>query len=310
MENSGRFQLIIRRGPRPGEVSSLSKPTMIIGRDGRNDLVVTDPEISRQHSQFDLQADGYVIKDLGSTNGTFVNGQRITGPHLLSDGDEIGLGETVTLVYQAFAEEIMETVMAPHATVEPIPEPAAIDPFSGPVMDDPFSEPAPADLFPDPAAPDVPPPPFGADPFSEPAAADVPPPPFAVSSPSEPAPSPEPTPAPAFTLQQLPPPPAYSPTPSPAPPPLRESAPPPMPLPSREPTRATPMAPPSYTPPAEEEDKPKSRKGLYIGCGCLVLLALCILVVVLGWNYGDLLIDWVDDMIQSAAGMMAPSTLL
>ena len=70
------------------------------------------------------------------------------------------------------------------------------------------------------------------------------------------------------------------------------------------------MAPTSYTPPAEEEDKPKSRKGLYIGCGCLVLLVLCILVVYLGWTYGDLLIDWVDDMIQSLGMIIAPSMLL
>jgi hypothetical protein len=82
------------------------------------------------------------------------------------------------------------------------------------------------------------------------------------------------------------------------------------PVPSRPPTRATPVAPPSYAPLAEEEEKPKSRKGLFIGCGCLLLLALCILVLVLGWNYGDFVLDWIDDMIQSAAGMMAPSTLL
>ncbi len=304
MENGEMFQLIMRRGPRPGEVSSLTKQTIIIGRDGRNDLVVTDPEISRQHSQFDLRADGYVIKDLGSTNGTFVNGHRITGPQLLSDGDEIGLGETVALVYQAFAGEVIETVMAPHAALDPIPEPAAVDPFSEPAAADPFSEPAAADVPPPPFEASSPSEPAVADLFPEPAAADVPPPPFKVSSPSEPALSPEPTPAPPFTLEQLPPPPTFSPTPEPAPPPMRE------PVPSRPPTRATPVAPPSYAPLAEEEEEPKSRKGLFIGCGCLLLLALCILVLVLGWNYGDFVIEWIEDMMQSAAGMMAPSTLL
>ncbi len=310
MENGGMFQLIIRRGPRPGEVSSLSKQTIIIGRDGRNDLVVNDPEISRQHSQFDLRADGYVIKDLGSTNGTFVNGHRITGSQLLSDGDEIGLGETVTLVYQAFARESTETVMAPHAALDPFPEPAATDPLSEPAAFDPFPDPPAADPFPEPVAADPFPEPVAADPFSEPAAADVPPPPFEVSAPPEPALSPEPPPAPPFTLEQLPPPPTFAPTPEPAPPPMREPVPPPMPLPSRPPTRATPVAPPSYEPLIEEEDKPKSRKWLFIGCGCLLLLALCILLSVLAWYNGDLFIDWIDDMIQSAAGMMAPSTLL
>jgi pSer/pThr/pTyr-binding forkhead associated (FHA) protein len=79
----------------------LTRDTITIGRDITNDIVINDPEVSRHHSRLVRTATGYAIEDLRSTNGTFVNRQRITNPHQLSHGDLIGLGETVTLVFES-----------------------------------------------------------------------------------------------------------------------------------------------------------------------------------------------------------------
>lgn len=101
MQGNGSFRLIMRRGPQPNQTYDLNKDIVTIGRDITNDIVINDPEVSRHHLRFTRGAGGYTIEDLGSTNGTFINGQRITGAKPLNNGDMIGLGETVTLGYEA-----------------------------------------------------------------------------------------------------------------------------------------------------------------------------------------------------------------
>src|SRR3954451_13948726 len=65
-----------------------------IGREGC-DVNLMDPEVSRRHATIRDQRGSLGIEDLGSTNGTFVNGSRITAVTVLSDGDEVRLGNTV-----------------------------------------------------------------------------------------------------------------------------------------------------------------------------------------------------------------------
>ncbi|MEM6280644.1 MAG: FHA domain-containing protein [Chloroflexota bacterium] len=101
MQGNDNFRLIVRRGPQPNQTYDLNKDIVTIGRDITNDIVINDPEVSRHHLRFTRGAGGFTIEDLGSTNGTFVNGQRITGAKPLNNGDMIGLGETVTLGYEA-----------------------------------------------------------------------------------------------------------------------------------------------------------------------------------------------------------------
>lgn len=103
MQGSGNFRLIVRRGPQPNQIHDLTKDVISLGRDITNDIVVNDPEVSRHHCRLTRGSGGYTLEDLGSTNGTFVNGQRISGPRPLNSGDLIGLGETVTLAYEASA---------------------------------------------------------------------------------------------------------------------------------------------------------------------------------------------------------------
>lgn len=63
-----------------------------IGKGPRNDLVIADPSVSTAHSVLRRGKEGYTIADLGSRNGTFVNGERVTSPRRLTHGDLIGMG--------------------------------------------------------------------------------------------------------------------------------------------------------------------------------------------------------------------------
>jgi hypothetical protein len=103
MQGNGSFRLIVRRGPQPNQVYELNKGIITIGRDITNDIVINDPEVSRHHARLTQTGAGYTLEDLGSTNGTFVNGQRLTGARPLANGDMVGMGETVTLAYEAIS---------------------------------------------------------------------------------------------------------------------------------------------------------------------------------------------------------------
>lgn len=103
MQSSGSFRLVVRRGPQPNQVYELRQDIITLGREASNDISINDPEVSRHHCRFTRAGGGYTLEDLGSTNGTFINGQRLTGARPLTSGDHIGLGETVVLVYEAAA---------------------------------------------------------------------------------------------------------------------------------------------------------------------------------------------------------------
>jgi hypothetical protein len=81
-------------------MSILIEDELLIGRHGEGaGRLADDDEISRLHARMTLDSSGsFAIEDLGSTNGTFVNGLRITGPQALSEGDTIELGQTKLVV--------------------------------------------------------------------------------------------------------------------------------------------------------------------------------------------------------------------
>lgn len=107
------FRLIVRTGPNPGVVTELTKEVSMMGRDVTNDVVLGDAEVSRQHARLTRTPAGFVLEDLGSTNGTFVNGDRLAAPRVLNAGDLLGLGENVTLTFDATSPESTATVMGP-----------------------------------------------------------------------------------------------------------------------------------------------------------------------------------------------------
>lgn len=109
------YRLIVRTGPNPGVVIDLTKEVSMMGRDVTNDVVLGDAEVSRQHARVTRTPAGFVLEDLGSTNGTFVNGDRLAAPRVLNAGDLLGLGENVTLTFESTAPESAATVMGPAA---------------------------------------------------------------------------------------------------------------------------------------------------------------------------------------------------
>lgn len=104
MRSKVSFRLTVRQGPVPGKNIELVKDIIVMGRDVNNDIVVNDAEVSRTHTRLTAQSEGYIVEDLASTNGTFLNGQRLTGPKLMRHGDMLGLGETVVLEFGVIKE--------------------------------------------------------------------------------------------------------------------------------------------------------------------------------------------------------------
>lgn len=97
---SQSFQLVMRVGPSPGKIFALTQDEVVLGRDVGNEIVINDAEISRRHTRLLMQDENYIVEDLGSTNGTFINGKKISGPTVLEAGQTIRLGENITLSYE------------------------------------------------------------------------------------------------------------------------------------------------------------------------------------------------------------------
>jgi predicted component of type VI protein secretion system len=104
------YRLVMRTGPTVGMAYPLDKNEMFIGRDLGNEISINDPEISRRHARIFKQGTNFVLEDLGSTNGTLVNGQRLMGPYVLRPGELIVFGEQVSLIFEGAAADADATV--------------------------------------------------------------------------------------------------------------------------------------------------------------------------------------------------------
>jgi ABC transport system ATP-binding/permease protein len=115
-----KLTLIDKQSSAPPKEFELIKSEITIGRDESVDLPITSPAISRRHAKLTREGDGYVLEDLGSSNGTFVNDQRLSGRHPLKSGDQVRLGQAITLAYEAPGVEKPEsagTVVRPKPSV-------------------------------------------------------------------------------------------------------------------------------------------------------------------------------------------------
>ncbi len=125
------FQFVMRSGPTPGVTFGLEGDQLFIGRDAAHAVSINDAEVSRKHARLTFQGGKYVIEDLGSTNGTFVNGQRLVSPAVLKPGDVVSLGEQIVLMYEGLSSDAGATMIgrkgartavgAPAAQVPPAP---------------------------------------------------------------------------------------------------------------------------------------------------------------------------------------------
>ena len=123
-----QYQLIMRNGPTPGTIHALKSDLITIGRDPSNNISVNDPEISRHHAQMRLQGGKIVIEDNGSTNGTSINGIRISGPHVLKSGEMISFGEDIVFMFEALNFDPDATVVSSRPSAAPRQAPVAPPP--------------------------------------------------------------------------------------------------------------------------------------------------------------------------------------
>ncbi len=144
--SENQFHLRLQKGPDPGAKFPLTSGSLTIGRDPMADITLNDPEVSRQHARMFETEKGYQIQDLGSTNGTFVNGEKISMELVdLTSGATIVFGSGVVLLFESIREEseLLEAALdlspreedhptdvtnldiEPEPVIEPLPEAVA-----------------------------------------------------------------------------------------------------------------------------------------------------------------------------------------
>ena len=131
---AAQYQLVMHSGPTPGKIFPMEGDVLTIGREAGNAIVINDAEVSRKHTQFVFQGGKYIVTDLGSTNGTFVNGQRLTGQHILQPGEVISLCEQINLLFESVVPVDPNATMLSAGRQPAIPRAVAPAPRPQPVV--------------------------------------------------------------------------------------------------------------------------------------------------------------------------------
>jgi predicted component of type VI protein secretion system len=138
-----KFSLVVGQGPHKGRVIPVSTPQFLVGRDSKCHLRPASQTISKRHCEVLNREDRWFVRDLHSTNGTFINDEQVTGERELHDGDVLKVGPLefgVRIEVQAEKPTAVEKdTQAPEAT-SPAPEEAPPEPAATPggpeVLDD------------------------------------------------------------------------------------------------------------------------------------------------------------------------------
>ncbi|MEP6909823.1 MAG: FHA domain-containing protein [Actinomycetota bacterium] len=123
--------LVVSKGPLAGQRLELGSE-LVIGREGVA-VTIEDSELSRRHAAVRPVMGGFEVEDLGSLNGTFVNGQRITVPTRIAGGDSIRVGQSVLELEATGAR-----ATAASAVPAPSVQAPAVTPTGSGVPDDAF----------------------------------------------------------------------------------------------------------------------------------------------------------------------------
>lgn len=98
--HKGSALLIVKRGPSDGSRFLLDIDVTIAGRHPNAEIFLDDVTVSRKHAQFSRDESGFKVSDLGSLNGTYLNGKRVESSPL-EDGDEVQVGKFRLTFYSA-----------------------------------------------------------------------------------------------------------------------------------------------------------------------------------------------------------------
>ncbi|HEY7876117.1 MAG TPA: DUF3662 and FHA domain-containing protein [Actinomycetota bacterium] len=93
LATAGASLVVLDAQGKPAERISITRAPVVIGRLSTNDVVLSDSNVSRRHAELQRTAEGWRLVDLGSTNGTLVNG-KVAKEHTLSDGDRLAFGSS------------------------------------------------------------------------------------------------------------------------------------------------------------------------------------------------------------------------
>lgn len=110
-QNRFKLRLINDNNSTPPKEFELTKSEITIGREENVDVPIPATAVSRRHARLTLEGDQYFIEDLGSSNGTFINGEPLTKRRPLNSGDRIRLGQIINLVYEAPVVESHKTAV-------------------------------------------------------------------------------------------------------------------------------------------------------------------------------------------------------
>lgn len=94
-----RVTLTVLAGPQPGMILTMEGDEMVLGRGRESGSRIDDPGMSRRQARIYRTVEGFCLEDLQSTNGTFVNGEQISAPRLLKDGDRIQMGKNAIVQF-------------------------------------------------------------------------------------------------------------------------------------------------------------------------------------------------------------------
>ena len=90
------------KGKEEGKVYRIDKPRLVIGR-AVGDILVDDPELSRQHAAVEFYGEKVILRDLGSTNGTFSGDKKVDDYVLISNQSEFRVGNTTLMLIVNYA---------------------------------------------------------------------------------------------------------------------------------------------------------------------------------------------------------------
>ncbi|MGD8405055.1 MAG: FHA domain-containing protein [Anaerolineales bacterium] len=111
MTPSDTYKLILSDSKTSPTAFELNKSEIIVGRDPDVDITIPSPIVSRRHARLTRDGDAYMIEDMGSSNGTYVNGQRVSERRQLKSGDQVRFGQAIVLDYSA-PQEAQGTVVS------------------------------------------------------------------------------------------------------------------------------------------------------------------------------------------------------